>query len=44
MTTFLQHGVARMLPFGGYEHRGNGRQRGLEGFLQYLETKTVGLR
>ena len=31
-------------PFGGYKHSGNGRQGGIEGFEQYLETKTVGLR
>jgi aldehyde dehydrogenase (NAD+) len=28
-------------PFGGYKHSGIGRQNGLEGFEQYLETKTV---
>jgi aldehyde dehydrogenase (NAD+) len=30
-------------PFGGYKASGIGRQGGLEGFEQYLETKTVGL-
>ena len=30
-------------PFGGYKASGIGRQNGLEGFEQYLETKTVGL-
>jgi aldehyde dehydrogenase (NAD+) len=28
-------------PFGGYKQSGIGRQNGLEGFEQYLETKTV---
>ena len=31
-------------PFGGYKHSGVGRQCGLEGFQQYLETKTIGSR
>ncbi|MGI5217818.1 aldehyde dehydrogenase family protein [Nocardia sp. CA-290969] len=31
-------------PFGGYKHSGVGRQCGLEGFQQYLETKTIGYR
>ncbi len=30
-------------PFGGYKASGIGRQNGLEGFEQYLETKTLGL-
>ena len=30
-------------PFGGYKASGIGRQNGLEGFEQYLETKTVAL-
>ncbi|MGH9301579.1 MAG: aldehyde dehydrogenase family protein, partial [Acidimicrobiales bacterium] len=30
-------------PFGGYKASGIGRQNGLEGFEQYLETKTIGL-
>ena len=28
-------------PFGGYKASGVGRQNGLEGFAQYLETKTI---
>ncbi len=28
-------------PFGGYKHSGVGRQNGLEGFAQYLETKVI---
>ncbi|WP_157117565.1 aldehyde dehydrogenase family protein [Nocardia vaccinii] len=31
-------------PFGGYKNSGVGRQCGLEGFQQYLETKTIGRR
>lgn len=31
-------------PFGGYKNSGVGRQCGLEGFQQYLETKTIGHR
>lgn len=31
-------------PFGGFKHSGVGRQCGLEGFQQYLETKTIGYR
>jgi aldehyde dehydrogenase (NAD+) len=30
-------------PFGGYKASGVGRQNGVEGFEQYVETKTVGL-
>jgi len=30
-------------PFGGYKASGIGRQNGIEGFEQYLETKTVGV-
>jgi aldehyde dehydrogenase (NAD+) len=31
-------------PFGGYKNSGVGRQCGVEGFQQYLETKTIGWR
>ena len=31
-------------PFGGYKNSGVGRQCGIEGFQQYLETKTLGYR
>ena len=31
-------------PFGGYKSSGVGRQCGIEGFQQYLETKTIALR
>jgi aldehyde dehydrogenase (NAD+) len=31
-------------PFGGYTNSGVGRQCGIEGFQQYLETKTIGCR
>jgi aldehyde dehydrogenase (NAD+) len=31
-------------PFGGYKSSGVGRQCGIEGFAQYLETKTIGYR
>ena len=31
-------------PFGGYKHSGIGRQCGVEGFEQYLETKTIAHR
>jgi aldehyde dehydrogenase (NAD+) len=31
-------------PFGGYKNSGVGRQCGIEGFQQYLETKTIGFR
>jgi aldehyde dehydrogenase (NAD+) len=30
-------------PFGGYKQSGLGRQNGVEGFEQYLQTKTMGL-
>ena len=30
-------------PFGGYKASGIGRQNGIEGFSQYLETKTIGV-
>jgi aldehyde dehydrogenase (NAD+) len=30
-------------PFGGYKESGLGREHGVEGFQEYLETKTVGL-
>jgi aldehyde dehydrogenase (NAD+) len=29
-------------PFGGYKLSGNGREHGIEGFAEYLETKTIG--
>ena len=29
-------------PYGGYKSSGIGRQNGIEGFEQYLETKTIG--
>jgi aldehyde dehydrogenase (NAD+) len=31
-------------PFGGYKNSGIGRQCGIEGFQQYLETKTIAHR
>jgi aldehyde dehydrogenase (NAD+) len=31
-------------PFGGYKSSGIGRQCGVEGFAQYLETKTIAHR
>jgi aldehyde dehydrogenase (NAD+) len=34
---------ARDVPFGGYKLSGVGRQNGIEGFEEMLETKTVGL-
>jgi len=30
-------------PFGGYKQSGLGREMGVEGFAEYLETKTIGL-
>ena len=30
-------------PFGGYRQSGIGREMGVEGFEEYLQTKTVGL-
>jgi aldehyde dehydrogenase (NAD+) len=30
-------------PFGGYKQSGVGREMGVEGFVEYLETKTIGL-
>ena len=30
-------------PFGGYKQSGIGREMGIEGFSEYLETKTIGL-
>jgi aldehyde dehydrogenase (NAD+) len=30
-------------PFGGYKQSGIGREMGVEGFEEYLETKTIGL-
>jgi aldehyde dehydrogenase (NAD+) len=30
-------------PFGGYKQSGLGREHGLEGFGEYLQTKTLGL-
>jgi aldehyde dehydrogenase (NAD+) len=29
------------MPFGGYKHSGIGRQNGIAGFEQYVETKSV---
>jgi aldehyde dehydrogenase (NAD+) len=36
-------GYAADLPFGGYKSSGIGRQNGLEGFEQHLETKAIAL-
>lgn len=36
-------GYGADLPFGGYKASGIGRQNGLEGFEQYLETKAIAL-
>ena len=36
-------GSAPTRPFGGYKESGHGREHGLAGFEEYLETKTVGL-
>jgi acyl-CoA reductase-like NAD-dependent aldehyde dehydrogenase len=33
-----------MTAYGGYKASGIGRQNGIEGFEQYLETKTIGYR
>jgi len=30
-------------PFGGYKQSGVGREMGLEGFEEYLQTKTIGV-
>jgi aldehyde dehydrogenase (NAD+) len=30
-------------PFGGYKESGQGREHGVAGFEEYLETKTIGL-
>ena len=30
-------------PFGGYKESGQGREHGIQGFEEYLETKTIGL-
>jgi aldehyde dehydrogenase (NAD+) len=30
-------------PFGGYKQSGVGREMGIEGFAEYLETKTIGI-
>ena len=35
--------VSFMSPFGGYKQSGVGREHGLEGFEEYLNTKTVGM-
>jgi aldehyde dehydrogenase (NAD+) len=29
-------------PFGGYKESGTGREHGIAGFEEYLETKTIG--
>lgn len=34
----------RTAPFGGYKHSGNGRERGPEGFDEFLETKALLLK
>jgi acyl-CoA reductase-like NAD-dependent aldehyde dehydrogenase len=31
----------RSAPFGGYKHSGNGRERGPQGFEEFLETKAL---
>jgi aldehyde dehydrogenase (NAD+) len=31
------------LPFGGYKHSGIGREWGIEGIYEYMETKAVGI-
>jgi aldehyde dehydrogenase (NAD+) len=31
----------RTAPFGGYKHSGNGRERGPQGFAEFLETKAI---
>ena len=36
-------GYAASMPFGGYKASGIGRQNGIEGFEQYLETKAIAL-
>ena len=36
--------IAGDLPFGGYKHSGIGRDWGVEGIEEYLETKTVAYR
>jgi aldehyde dehydrogenase (NAD+) len=30
-------------PFGGYKQSGIGREMGIEGFEEYLETKSIGI-
>ena len=30
-----------MAPFGGYKRSGNGREYGVQGFEEYLETKAI---
>ena len=37
----LEFAGAPNAPFGSYKASGVGRQNGTEGFLQYLETKTI---
>ena len=31
----------RTAPFGGYKHSGNGRERGPQGFAEFLEIKAL---
>jgi aldehyde dehydrogenase (NAD+) len=42
-TVSLDGGAAYMadLPFGGYKQSGIGRQNGIAGFDQYVETKSI---
>jgi aldehyde dehydrogenase (NAD+) len=35
--------IAPDLPFGGYKSSGIGREWGLEGIEEYLETKAIGV-
>ena len=38
-----RHAFDADAPFGGYRQSGIGREMGIEGFEEYLQTKTVGL-